>query len=336
MSVPIVALFNNKGGVGKTTLAYHLAWKLSDMGMRVLACDLDPQANFTAAFLSDTELEDVWEGGGSTIYRSLVPLIEGSGDLADPVPMRCSPNLHLLPGDLDLSRFEDELSRNWPECLDRKVRPFKVISGFWRVIQRAAESTNSNMALVDLGPTLGAINRAALVASDYLVIPVAPDLFSLRGLMNLGPAVRRWRTEWAERLSRKPDDITFALPDGKMHPLGYVVLQHAVRLDRPVEAYSKWMKRIPEVYLESVQENQPSVETAELAQLRHYRSLMALAQEARKPVFHLKPSDGAIGAHSQAAKEIGKDFEKLARIILQRAQIPLPIEAGPTASDSQP
>ncbi len=329
MSVPVIALFNNKGGVGKTTLAYHLVWKLNDLGMRVLACDLDPQANFTAAFLSDDELEAVWEGGGSTIYRSLVPLIEGSGDLSEPAPLRRAENLHLLPGDLDLSKFEDDLSQNWPECLSGKVRAFKVISGFWRVIQRAAESTNSNIALVDLGPTLGAITRAALVASDYLVIPVAPDLFSLRGLMNLGPAVRRWRKEWEDRLTRKPRDMGFALPEGGMRPLGYVVLQHAVRLDRPVVAYNKWMSRIPDVYLQSVLENQPSVQSAELAQLKHYRSLMPLAQEARKPVFHLKPADGAIGAHAQAAKEMGRDFEKLSLTILDRAGIPHPVANTP-------
>jgi len=61
-----------------------------------------------------------------------------------------------------------------------------------------------------------------------------------------------------------------------------------------------------------------------VAMLKHYRSLMPLAHEARKPVFHLKPSDGAIGAHSQAAREIGKDFERLARTILERAGIELP------------
>jgi cellulose biosynthesis protein BcsQ len=63
MTVPVLTFFNNKGGVGKTSLAYHLAWMLSDVGYRVLACDLDPQANLTAAFLDEERLETLWNEG---------------------------------------------------------------------------------------------------------------------------------------------------------------------------------------------------------------------------------------------------------------------------------
>ena len=61
MSVPVLTFFNNKGGVGKTSLVYHLAWMLYDLGHRVLACDLDPQANLTAAFLNEERLESLWD-----------------------------------------------------------------------------------------------------------------------------------------------------------------------------------------------------------------------------------------------------------------------------------
>lgn len=60
MTPPVITFFNNKGGVGKTTLVYHLAWMLADLGYRVVAADLDPQANFTAAFLDDEEIEQLW------------------------------------------------------------------------------------------------------------------------------------------------------------------------------------------------------------------------------------------------------------------------------------
>ncbi len=75
MSRPVLTFFNNKGGVGKTSLVYHVSWMLADMGYRVLACDLDPQANLTAAFLDEDQLEDLWLAGGTdvptTIYRSI-------------------------------------------------------------------------------------------------------------------------------------------------------------------------------------------------------------------------------------------------------------------------
>ena len=56
MNVPVLTFFNNKSGVGKTSLVYHLSWMLSRLGIKVLVCDLDPQANLTAAFLEESEL----------------------------------------------------------------------------------------------------------------------------------------------------------------------------------------------------------------------------------------------------------------------------------------
>ncbi len=57
MSTTTIAFFNNKGGVGKTSLVYHIAWMMADMGMRVVAADLDPQGNLSAAFLDENRLE---------------------------------------------------------------------------------------------------------------------------------------------------------------------------------------------------------------------------------------------------------------------------------------
>lgn len=109
--------------------------------------------------------------------------------------------LALLPGDLALSRFEDDLSSQWLECVDgKRPRPFLVMSAFWTVLRSVADRHRADVVLVDVGPSLGAINRAALVASDHVVVPAAPDLFSLQGLRNLGPTLREWRDEWHQRL----------------------------------------------------------------------------------------------------------------------------------------
>jgi cellulose biosynthesis protein BcsQ len=79
-----------------------------------------------------------------------------------------------------------------------------VISALWRVLHRAAEEVGAGFVLVDVGPNLGAFNRAALVAADHVVVPLAPDLYSLQGLRNFGPTLRRWQREWAERRERNP------------------------------------------------------------------------------------------------------------------------------------
>ncbi len=333
MTPPIIAFFNNKGGVGKTSLVYHLAWMYSDLGLQVVAADLDPQANLTSAFLDEDRLEEIWEGSNTdrynTVFQCIKPLLSGIGDIATPNLEKIEDGLNLLIGDLQLSGFEDELSSQWSACLDRKERAFRVISAFWRVLSQAASSVNADVVLVDLGPNLGAINRAALIASDYVVVPLSPDLFSLQGLKNLGPTVRRWREEWQERIPKNPAS-DLALPAGKMQPVGYVILQHGVRFDRPVKAFQRWIERIPHIYNSEVLQAQdesilvPSSDPNRLALLKHYQSLMPMAQESHKPIFHLKPADGAIGAHIYAVRDVYKDFKELAQKIADRTGLLLP------------
>ena len=321
-----IAFFNNKGGVGKTSLVYHLAWMYAELGANVVAADLDPQANLTSMFLDDDRLETLWAGGDRrrTVHGAIRPLLDGSGDVTAPHIEHPTPGLGLVAGDLALSAAEDELSSQWPDCLDRKPRAFRVLSALWRVLRMAARQTAAQLVLVDVGPNLGAFNRAALVAADDVVVPLAPDLHSLQGLRNLGPSLRRWRGEWVERRGRNPV-AGLDVPAGTMRPLGYVVLQHAVRLDRPVQAYARWMARIPDVYAEKVagETGQPGrtidADPHCLATLKHYRSLMPLAQEARKPIFMLRPADGAIGGHANAVADCRADFLLLACAIAERA-----------------
>ena len=85
------------------------------------------------------------------------------------------------------------------------------------------------------------------MTADHVVVPLAPDLYSIQGLRNLGPTLRRWRREWSERVQRNPV-ADLDVPGGEMMPIGYVVMQHAVRLNRPVKAYERWMDRIPDAY----------------------------------------------------------------------------------------
>jgi cellulose biosynthesis protein BcsQ len=324
-----IAFFNNKGGVGKTSLVYHLAWMYADLGVPVIAADFDPQANLTSMFVDDDRLEALWPDGihAHTVYGALQPLLEGTGDIAVPHVEAIADTIGLLVGDLALSASEDELTSQWPDCLDRKPRAFRVISAIWRAIEQAARDREARLVLIDVGPNLGAINRAALIAAQHVVIPLAPDLYSLQGLRNLGPTLRRWRMEWSERRARNPVE-GLSVPPGDMQPAGYILMQHAVRLDRPVKAYERWMARVPDVYRQAVlDENAPpaaltvSDDPHCLAALKHYRSLMPFAQEARKPMFHLRAADGAIGGHAAAVQDCYRDFRALARSIAGRCGV---------------
>ena len=338
MSFTTVSFFNNKGGVGKTSLVYHLSWMFSLIGERVVAVDLDPQANLTSAFLDDDQLEALWNSKDAqrTIAGWVRPLQVGVGDIAEPQPVEINDELALLPGDLALSTFEDDLSQEWARCLDRHPRAFRVISSFWRIMKKVAEARSARLVLMDLGPNLGALNRACLVASDFVVFPLAPDMFSLLGLSNLGPTLRGWRSDWAKRLEANPDP-EIILPKGLMQPAGYVLLQHSVRYDRPTRAYERWMNKIPYVYRQDVlgESNPVDVSIGEdpnaLASLKHYRTLMPLAQEARKPIFNLTTADGVSGSHFTAAKRTFGDFEGLARNLAEKIGLKLHDRTPPLA-----
>ncbi len=158
MSTPVIAFFNNKGGVGKTSMVYHVSWMLADRGFRVIAADLDPQANLTAAFLDEDRLEEVMpiDGHPLTVFGAIQPLQRGVGDVADPHVEIINERLGVILGDMALSTFEDQLSEVWPKCMDGDERSFRVISAFWRILQKAAEDRLAQVILVDLGPNLGA------------------------------------------------------------------------------------------------------------------------------------------------------------------------------------
>ena len=332
MAVPVLTFFNNKGGVGKTSLVYHLAWMLSDMGHQVLACDLDPQANLTAAFLDEERLERLWENDndqlGRTILQCIRPLTK-VGDIKEPSLVKIANSLSLIPGDLALAGFEDTLSAEWPNALGSNptelFRPFRILTAFSTVMQSGAAKIDASVILADVGPNLGAINRSALIATDYIIVPLGADLFSLQGLRNLGPTLNRWRQDW-QRRSENWESPDFPLPAGRMQPVGYVVQQHSVRLNRPVRAYDKWVNRMPREYARNLLNDQkgpyPATpaqdEQHALATVKHYRSLVPMAQEARKPIFHLTAADGAIGSHAAAANDARRDFKEVAKKIVQK------------------
>ncbi|MCX6178758.1 MAG: AAA family ATPase [Chlorobiales bacterium] len=324
-----IAFFNNKGGIGKTSLVYHLAWMFAEHGVKTLAVDLDPQANLTAMFLDEGRLETLWqdEEHPDTVYGAIRPILRGTGDIAQPHVEMITTTLGLIPGDLGLSRFEDKLSDAWPRCHNRDESAFRTMTAFHRLVQRGAE-WGAEVVLIDVGPNLGAINRSALIASDQVCLPLAPDLFSLQGLKNLGPTLREWRAAWADLLTKAPSELP--MPKGKMQPVGYIVMQHGILDTRPVKAYKRWMNQIPDVYRKAVLDVDepitlflPSIAQDPycLSLLKHYRSLMPMAMEARKPIFFLKSADGAIGAHIEAVKNCFMDFQKLAGKIAMAAGI---------------
>lgn len=326
-----IAFFNNKGGVGKTSMVYHLAWMLSELGYSVLAADLDPQSNLTSMFLDEIKIEEIWSRKDQcrTILDAMNPLIDSMGDIKVLEPEQVQNGLYLVPGDLGLSLSEDRLSDGWGKCFNDNssiaADGFRLTTAFHRILVGAASRNGCEFVLIDVGPSIGAINRAAMVAADAVVIPLGADLFSLQGLRNLGPTLRTWRVGWEKRVKQGVIPESFSLPTGSMTPLGYVLLNPSVRENRPVKAYQKWANKIPEIYREAVEDEVSSATGIDsdsncIGMLKHFKSLMPMAQESRKPMFHLTARDGAIGGHAAAVAECRNQFKHLAEEIVRRVQ----------------
>src|SRR6202000_769800 len=109
------------------------------------------------------------------IYGSIDRLRRGVGDIERLAPEPGTSKILLVPGDLQLSEFEDDLSQQWPRCLDRDERAFRVTTALHRVVADVGERSGAEIAVLDVCPNFGAIQRAALIAADYVLVSVAAD-----------------------------------------------------------------------------------------------------------------------------------------------------------------
>ena len=249
MSATVIAFFSQQGGSGMTTLTYHLAWMYADLGLRVLAVDADPQADLSAAFISADRLEQFIPGALQenrdnlsdvnrplTVAGAIEPILRFELIPAEAHVERITENLGLLVGDPKLALFEEAFAKKWAQVQEPQ-NDWGVVTSLWRVIQRAAQAHEAKIVLVDLGPNLGAINRSAFLAVDYMIVPLAPEPRSLRALRSLGFALARWRDQWQSLPGRLSQDRE--LPQGRMEAAGYVVLHPPARLDRPTMPYQR-------------------------------------------------------------------------------------------------
>jgi len=321
-----IAFFNNKGGVGRTTLIYHLAHMMADQGSRVLLLDLDPQSNLTAMCIPEERLEgEFWLEIPSyrpTILGSLDPALHGLDDLLEPHVEELRDGLAIVAGDPGLWAFEDRLSNGLLHTINRESSAW-ALSAFHRVASIAETKFAADVVLIDVGPNLGALNRAALLATDFVVTPLTPDVFSIQGMRNLGSTLLDWRRSWQSYLDHSPTPDP-GMPRGHMQPLGYVLMQAGMQLARPVQAYERWIGRIPGEYRRSILNDEsppPPIDQDpwNLSFIRNYRGLVLLARDAQKPMFHLKPADGAVGAYMNAVLRCRQDFDHLATALVRRA-----------------
>lgn len=309
-----LAIFNNKGGVGKTTYLFHIANILADDGIRTLMVDCDSQCNLTAYCLEDSEIYKSWREDGNSIFRVIQPVSEGVGDIRKRKPVEIGTNLFLIPGDIDLNIYEDRLGETWPSAGVQSAS-IRLQIAIYRYIEFAAKKCDAQVVLIDLGPNLGALNRAVLGGCDYFITPLSPDLFSIKGTQNLGNKFVVWHDEWENNLRKwKRNDSGIPstdLPNGAPVFLGYVMQQHNIRntrsgMTRGWEIFGNEVdgavtnnivkKLLP---LQQVEEK----ETYLLGKIPNLHSLIPYSLNAHKPVYKCASQDGLTGSHLTKARE---------------------------------
>ena len=205
-----VCFFNNKGGVGKTSLVANLGAQLAlNCGAKVLVVDADPQCNLSQYVLTDDEFIEAYSDETSieSIYSIIHPLSIGRG-YSEKLPVKKTKNFgfDVVLGDPRLALKEDLLAQDWRDARSGGTRGLRTTFVFSDLIQKASDY---DFVFFDMGPSLGAINRSVLLAANFFIVPMSIDIFSLWAIKNISEALKVWRKDLANglRLAEDPKEL---------------------------------------------------------------------------------------------------------------------------------
>ena len=326
-----LALFNHKGGVGKTTLAINVSDALVDLGMRVVLVDADPQCNLTAFFLSEKQLDTLLgesdDVNGGTIWSAIKPVVDGKGDIKDIDLFEINDGLFLCPGDVLLADYEEELPSAWTGSFARKTRDYDVMCALSRAARSMGNKYNADIIIYDVGPNVGPLNRTILLDADFFATPVAADLFSLRALSTVGRSLARWIRDWATVRSLASEAHREELLHGEPVYLGYITSAYKVSSGRvATHPHEYWEARIAPRVRDRIVEDLRKVNPQlvphgvnKLAAIKNFQSLAPQAQVSGLAIGKLRGNVNP-GYYAQV-DEASEQFDALARERVKRMGI---------------
>lgn len=217
-----ISVFNNKGGVGKTTLTFHLGNALAELGYKTLVIDLDPQCNLTILGLPEETLDQVWQAEEAfiddfkaardsltkndldalitsprSIHFLLKPTEDGISDLDNlPPPFQIAKNLHLIPGRLTMHLYEDAIARRWSDVYQGDPLAVRTVTRPRQIAEAYAKAYGYDFVIMDTSPSLGTLNKVIISTADGFLIPCMPDMFSQYGIKNIGNALANWKKQF--------------------------------------------------------------------------------------------------------------------------------------------
>lgn len=278
----IISVFNNKGGVGKSTLTYHLGNALAEIGKKILLIDLDPQCNLTICAMMEEKLHEIWSQEDMFIddfesaYKSnpdilksprsihfiLKPAEDGISE-PDNLPPAFSLNdkLDILPGRLSLHKYENKIAERWSGVYQSDNLSIRTITNIRNICQRYNEINQYDYVLIDTSPSLGILNKVIMSTVDGFFIPAQPDMFSLYGIRNIGNSLQLWQKEFASIYSLISEEKRSKFPSNFVQFLGYTIYNskrytknsHPINEYNLAQAHYQYVTQIPSTIIDHIQ-----------------------------------------------------------------------------------
>lgn len=333
-----ISLFNNKGGVGKTTLTCNIAAHFAfELRKRVLLVDCDPQCNTTQLVLTEEITQRLYRSRDTrsrtgTIVDVVRPLQVGEASIDTGLsPILASANrfgVDLMPGHPRLSIVEDILSQAWAEAGAGTIGGLRRSN--WVSALCGSVENRYDIAFFDIGPSLGSLNRTVLLGTHYFMSPMGADLFSIFGIRNISEWLAHWIRTYEKGIDLSDRDNPGVLgdfsiviqPKIKHGFVGYTVQQYITKskggVRRPTKAYEKLLDDIPSEVAASLNSfAAPHVKEMHLGDVPHMYSLVPLAQSVNSPIRELTANDGLVGSQFKQrdsyVTNLGRIVKTLAR-----------------------
>ncbi|SHM31009.1 ParA family protein [Vreelandella subglaciescola] len=301
----LLSLFSHKGGVSKTTTTFNLGWQLADKGHKTLIVDADPQCNLTALVLdynSVRDIEDFYkENPGSDLSAGLRPVMSGRLTGLQPGnPVKTgNDNLYLYCGNLALSEMETQMSVAL--TTSTAIPAIKNLPGsIGELLRLTGETHGFEYVLIDMSPSVGALNECLLMSSDYFIVPTSPDFFCAQAIKSLSNVIPKWNADVAPF---RDSEIDYKIPEIPPKFIGFISQRYRPRSGAPAKSFQRWIDVIKETVstelipaLDSIGMTITNDEFAQysrtdepynLANVADFNSLIAQSQKFNVPIFAL-------------------------------------------------
>ncbi|MBQ1119660.1 ParA family protein [Streptomyces sp. B15] len=339
----VIAMFNNKGGVSKTTTCFNLSWMLAERGKKVIMVDADPQCNLTGMVLDLTQVDALDEfyvqHPNQNLRDALDPAFQSRPRPLEPVEcveVQGRDGLFLIPGHVGLA--EDEVSLGVAQQLSESIQALKNLPGsFSHLFKITAEKYDADYVILDLSPGLGSINQNLVSVSDFFIVPASPDVFSVMAMDSLSRVLPKWM-RWAERAAEldalaKAD---YVFPKPRLKFMGTIVQRYRLKNGAPTIAFQEYFDAldlavadtlIPALRSSGLMLEEALYESADeeppyrLASIPDFNALIANSQQSRKPVFKLTQADvGRGGSVWEITEDNIQKFHQTFDTLAQRVE----------------